>query len=364
MATTSNLGATLLEVGQTQKEPTLNDLANLLDASVAGSLSKSIAGLSTYTLTSTEARNALIILQGALTANCELLIPVGSGTGRNRKPTIWNLTTGAFTVTIKTTASGSAGVPITQNYARDVFHNDVNVYGSAEYTPGSSSGLNVGLVASWKLGEASGTRSDSVGSNHLTDNNTVTQAAGKIGNAAQFTIANSEYLSVADNLDLSTGDIDFTIALWVYLDAKATSQILVGKLDATAGNKEYQVFYDQSIDRFRFSVATPTDVDVLVSASTFGSPTAATWYLIIAWHDATANTINISVNNGATDSAATGGALQASGTAEFDLGRRSFSGSNLYFGGRLDAVDIWKRLLTAGEKTELWNSSVGREHPF
>ena len=37
--------------------------------------------------------------------------------------------------------------------------------------------------------------------------------------AGQFTAANSEYLSHAHNSDLSTGDIDFTFAVWVYADS-------------------------------------------------------------------------------------------------------------------------------------------------
>ena len=41
----------------------------------------------------------------------------------------------------------------------------------------------------WQLGEASGTRADTYLDNDLDDNNTVTQAVGKVGNAAQFTAA-------------------------------------------------------------------------------------------------------------------------------------------------------------------------------
>ena len=75
------------------------------------------------------------------------------------------------------------------------------------FTVDTTCTLPTNLIAYWKLDEASGTRNDSKGANHLTDNNTVTQAVGKVGNAAQFTLANSEYLSIADNADLSAGDI-------------------------------------------------------------------------------------------------------------------------------------------------------------
>lgn len=57
-------------------------------------------------------------------------------------------------------------------------------------TRGAVSPLLTSLIAHWKLDEASGTRNDSHGTNHLTDNNTVTTATAKLGtNAAQFTAA-------------------------------------------------------------------------------------------------------------------------------------------------------------------------------
>src|SRR5574341_2164717 len=77
------------------------------------------------------------------------------------------------------------------------------------------------LISFWELEEASGTRLDATASdNDLTDNNTVTQATGKVGNAAQFTRANTEYLSIAHNTSIACGDIDQTRCAWVYLDSK------------------------------------------------------------------------------------------------------------------------------------------------
>ncbi len=54
------------------------------------------------------------------------------------------------------------------------------------------------LAAWWSFDEASGARNDSHGSSHLTDNNTVTSAAGKKSNAASFASANAEYLNRSD----------------------------------------------------------------------------------------------------------------------------------------------------------------------
>src|SRR5690606_5066683 len=79
-----------------------------------------------------------------------------------------------------------------------------------------------GLVSWWTLGETSGTRYDSHGTNHLTDNNTVGSALGKLGGiSAQFVAANIESLSINDNASLSLNNTNFTIATWVKLSSKA-----------------------------------------------------------------------------------------------------------------------------------------------
>ena len=64
--------------------------------------------------------------------------------------------------------------------------------------------LLTNLISFWEMEEASGTRVDAVvaSGNDLTDNATVTQNPGKVGNAAQFTLATSEWLSHVSNASL------------------------------------------------------------------------------------------------------------------------------------------------------------------
>lgn len=223
-----------------------------------------------------------------------------------------------------------------------------------------SSSLTTNLAAFWKLNESSGTRNDSVGINNLTDNNTVTQTTGKIGSGAQFTAANSEYLSINDNADLSTGDIDFTISAWVYLTDKTTSRIIAQKGPGWAGNLEYVLYYRSDVDRFRFHVGTGDyNTYGLVNANSGGSPQLNTWYHVVGWHDATNNTVNIQVNNGSIDSTSysLGG---YDSTGPFYIGLSSTS----YMNGAIDSVGFWKRTLTADERALLYNSGSGNEYPF
>jgi hypothetical protein len=65
--------------------------------------------------------------------------------------------------------------------------------------------LTDNLIAFWGLEEASGTRNDAHGSNHLIDNNTVGSATGRVGTCANFDRFTDEHLSIVDNAALSLG---------------------------------------------------------------------------------------------------------------------------------------------------------------
>lgn len=210
------------------------------------------------------------------------------------------------------------------------------------------------LIAHWRLEEASGTRADTHGANDLGDINTVGQAAGKLGNAASFVGANEEALTIGDNVALRMGDIDFTIAGWVRFDALGNTG-LVGKW--ATDSLEYLAYFDGTNLRLLVSNDGTNTVSVVNSATI----SANTWYFFVAWHDAAANTINISVNDNAAASAAHSTGVN-SGSASFYLGRNEEGLT--YLSGRLDSVSIWKRVLTAAERTQLYNSGNGMDYPF
>lgn len=225
--------------------------------------------------------------------------------------------------------------------------------------------LSDSLIAYWKLEEASGTRLDELsgcgGSGcDLTDNNTVGQAAGKLGNAALFLTANSESLSINDHADLSTGDIDFSIAAWVYLDSKGANRGLVTKQSGTtAATIDYQLIFHNGVDRYRLGVSNGSTI-TSVDASNYGSPALATWVYIVAWHDAANDTLNIQVNNGTVNSTSYSTGVQDT-AASFKMGTTTTSS---YHNGRMDAVGFWKKVLTADERTLLWNGGAGCDYPF
>jgi hypothetical protein len=209
------------------------------------------------------------------------------------------------------------------------------------------------LVSVWC--EAAAPTTDEFGSETLTDNGSVGTTTGVVGTAGLWTTANTtQWLSHADDAALSSGDIDFTVAAWVYLTSKSKSYpTILGKVSSDAGTIEYQLLYRSSVDQFEWAFGGPN-----VRATTFGSPSLNTWYYIVAYHDATANTVGICVNNGTVNTAAdSGGTDTTKGFAIGTLGEYHDSSST--WDGRLNQVAMWKRVVGSTDLANLYNSGVG-----
>jgi hypothetical protein len=227
----------------------------------------------------------------------------------------------------------------------------------ADLSSSDPSALWSGLVAYWPLGEASGSRADSKGSNALTDTNTVGSVAGKIGNAASFTKASSHRLTINDNTALSVGDIDFYMACWVYptLDDASSQQTIAAKA-GSSGNRAWYLYIDWSTDQVKFRIFNPSDASTAVTAT--GTVAINTWYFVEAWHNATTNQIAVAVNGTVTTATHTTGSRDDTGA--FQIGAAN-SGS--HFNGVIDEFGFWKAYLpTTTERAWLYNAGVGRSY--
>jgi hypothetical protein len=220
-----------------------------------------------------------------------------------------------------------------------------------------ASPLITDLVAYWKLDDL--TWLDSVGSVNLSNNGSVTVGVPKLGaGSAEFNGTN--YLSVNNNSSLQTGNIDFTLACWINPVSVSGTKGILSKFDTGTDQREYQLFTSgtsvqfvvssQGVAGFIDNVATPTSTISL-----------DTWSFVVAWHDATAQTINIQVDNGTTYSASHSGGVFV-GTSPFQVGTAVTD--NLFWIGRIDEVALWKRLLTVAEISDLYNSGSGLSYPF
>jgi hypothetical protein len=209
------------------------------------------------------------------------------------------------------------------------------------------------LLAYWPLSEASGQpRLDRAGGSNLLDNNGVGTAAGKVGStAAQFVAAGNDFLSCPFTWETSPGDSAYSLFAWVYLDSKADYRMILTRGD---GNAEYQLYYDVAADDFDFLIGNGATQRGQVHSTNAGHPATATWYFLVAWYDGAI--LNISVNNGTANSSARTGAPAAVGDS-VRIGRRA---DGYPFDGRIGPVGIVGRVLTAAERSYLYNNGAGR----
>lgn len=206
-------------------------------------------------------------------------------------------------------------------------------------------------IGYWKLDEASGNALDAVGTNDLTDTNTVGTTTGKVGTARDFVAANGELFSHGDNATLSTGDVDFTITAWFKPQDMTANRIVVGK---GGGDIEYDIALRSGGPNLQFRACSGSGFAGLDAASDTTTLSAGTWYFVVGWHDATANTLNIQVNNGTVYSTSYSGGVY-DGPNTFYIGK----GFDSSFDGAIDEVGFWKQVLTTQERTDLWNGGAG-----
>lgn len=207
------------------------------------------------------------------------------------------------------------------------------------------------LVSAWELDEASGNRSDSHGSNTLTDTNTVGSTTGIISNAANFVGASSEYLTRASTDLGQTGD--FAVEIWLNTthDAAALTKGLIGK------TAQFSIEHKQDNN---------TLFTVLDSVSGFSQANHATlindggWHQLICKYLQSDKKTRIALDGGAYTLA--GGAVTngpATGSSDFFLAATEASS---FWTGAMDLVRIWTRDVTDAEKTWLYNAGAGRSY--
>jgi hypothetical protein len=214
--------------------------------------------------------------------------------------------------------------------------------------------LTDSLVAYWPLDEASGDAIDAHGANDLTDNNGVGSATGKTGTARDFESDSFQWLQRADNTDLSVGDIDFSVALWIRPETNNAFAIL-----SKVGGTNWAYDLRNTATAFYFTVASGSGPANQTSVTVGGAAVPGTWYFLAAYHDSVNNVIGISLNGATvvTEPYAHGSYDENSA---FRLG---FDGSS-FMDGLMEDVGFWKRVLTQSEIVELYNGGAGRTYDY
>ncbi len=204
------------------------------------------------------------------------------------------------------------------------------------------------LVSYWKLDESSGNATDTIGSNTLTNTNTVTYSAGKVNNGATMVSASSQELKITDGsqvgLDI-TGNL--TIAYW--FKRSSGSKVHVGKYNSTGGQKSYllQVYSDNNI-YFDISGTGVNDIYFTSTATT----TDTGWNHLVGVYNGSTLVVYL---NGSLLAGSTTGVVPASladSASDFSIGKYDAN----YSDAQYDEVGIWSKALTSEEVTSVYTT--------
>jgi hypothetical protein len=209
---------------------------------------------------------------------------------------------------------------------------------------GGALSLLTGLVSYWNLNEPNGIRSDSAGTNNLTDNGGVGSALGKQGNAASFVRANTEYLSTPIDRGAYT---TISLALWFYVDADFATTGIASWGIGTLDNNPFLIFQlDTGTVRLFVDGGVRITTPVIIGA----------WYHAVITYDGADWKLYLDNDLKGTYTGAYG---TLSGLILY-LG----SGFQGYFDGRIDEVGFWDRALAGSEIAALYNGGSGITYPF
>ena len=193
--------------------------------------------------------------------------------------------------------------------------------------------------------ESDGT--DSEGNYTTTTLPNVTFASGYIGNAAEFDGSNSK-ITLPSSIALATGNNDFSVSAWVYLDSLPTFTSVI----ATQSQWYFYLFIrsDGSITTYNGTNSSG------ITDSAAGVIVTGQWYHIAATLSSTngkntyVNGVNVATNSNTSNCSATT-------TGHSSVGYYSSNSSTFsyFLDGKIDQVRIFNRALDSGEILQLYN---------
>jgi hypothetical protein len=183
-----------------------------------------------------------------------------------------------------------------------------------------------------------------------------TQTPSSYDNAASFN-GTTQFLSVASNSTLTVTGTSFTYAFWA--NTPNTSNSMVISKTSGGDTREFQIGLDTGgLAQFRlFPDGTFANSRVVLTPTS--SFTANTWNFFVCRYDSSAATIGISVNGGAFTSLGSIPAITQTNTNPLNFGVFVNTSGGLNYTGQLASVGFWKRALSAGDITSLYNGGRG-----
>lgn len=221
--------------------------------------------------------------------------------------------------------------------------------------------LLTNIVAYWKLDESSGNAADATGNGFtLTNNASVTYGTGLIHNGVACVGGVTQFLSRADNLGITNGNI--TMALWIKLNNEIASGQWGLAIKGDAGtNINYIIVYQYNGGTRR--IVLNRQQQNLANNETYYNIALGTsgWHQIVLTYDGT--NIGGYVDTVAVSNVATTGDGSSGGANLTEIGR-AHGYTDSCPDATLDEVPIYSRVLSSGEVGQLYNGGAGFQYPF
>lgn len=217
----------------------------------------------------------------------------------------------------------------------------------------------------WKLDESSGNASDSVASNTLTNNNTVSYSAAKINNGADFGSSNTnKSLSTTSAVGPASFATAHSYSFWVNVTTAPTSGNAAYLFfnDFSDGNS--RVTYNNSGGTLQIQIQRGSGGFLNTATNNYTLTTGTWFHVVFTYAGSGTGTGKLYVNgslqsNQLTSTSTTGGGIGP----EFAIALRK-NDLSLPFSGKVDEFGVWSRELTSDEVTQLYNSGNGVQYPF
>lgn len=375
----------LLEMATGSASGTWGSLLNsnvitLLDQALGNTQSVSLSS-SNVTLTMSQRQALAFALTGTLTTNVSVSLPFNANSTTVAVGGVFifdNETTGAFSVTVKTVASGSTGVEVPQGVRSTLYSDTTNVWfaDDAQNQVATYNGDPNGNVAG-KAGSAS-TRASKI-INRATNVEYLCTTSGTASSAAwfpnlPFTFPCQGYLTASSSTDSPVLTSDSTGATTIYYTAFRGNQFFVyngvsfvpvtitgGQLSlalsgsAQASNGIYDVigFSDSGTPRIGFSPAWSTN-----TAGSCSRGTGAGTPQMTRVNGVPVNAVSQTVNNGATTYTVAANRGTILGTVWIDSTAGQVTCHRTYGQSRKFGIwNVYNRLpiyLKAGDPTSSW----------
>jgi hypothetical protein len=219
--------------------------------------------------------------------------------------------------------------------------------------------LSANPTAWWKLDEASGGRVDATGNGHsLTSNNSVGATTGKIGSAAAFVAASSQYLSGADATDIRISG-DLTLCCWANYTNNGAQQTLVHKgLNTNPANYEYLWFIDTA-NMVRFRVSNGSSLFTALSSASLGASSG--WVFLAVRYNSSSKQLLVRVNQ-TNGSAATLTGTPNAGTRSLFVG--CVGDLSSFLNSPMDMLGIFQAYLSDADLNTIYNSGAALDYPY